>query len=158
MALGGKVSERQMLVAILAGDFLNWLEIQGRKYGELTKILGISPKTLKTKILENTGEAIEIVKALVRSGQSEKVMTSCIIDNVSLSYSAERKILLLWVAHSCLEWLKNLGSKYGKIAKIMGIPSKEGKLKILEIAEEAIEVIKKEYLCSVKKEEGRSAR
>ena len=155
-----EVKEREILVAMVAGDFLNWLEVQGRKYGELCKILGISAKSLKIKILENTKEAIEIVKALIRSGQSKKAMTSSIIDNISLSYNSERKILLLVIAHFCLEWLKNLGNKYGEIAKIMGIPSKEGKLKILEIAEEAIEIIKEKYpiFAPLKKEEDRSAR
>ena len=152
-----EVSEREILVAMVAGEFMDWLEQQGRKYGELGKILGINSKTLKTKILENAKEAIQIAKASIRSGSGEKWTAPYIDSHNSLRYTLERKILLLLITHSCFEWLKGLGERHGEMAKIMGIPSKEGKLKILDIAEEAVEVIKTKYPISAPQEEGRSA-
>ena len=142
-----EILERQILLAIIGGEFLDWLEIQGRKYGDLCKIAGIPSKTFKEKILEIAEEGRRVVKALIRNEQlAKKEITITECELVFLphweKYGWERKILVLLMARECLEWLKSLGQKYGEIAKIIGIPFTASKIEVLDILGEAIEIIK----------------
>jgi len=148
--------EHKILLSIIGGDILEWLRILGREYGELCRIVNFNSKTFKIRILENSEDAIELVDSLIPQQFTGHKMTPFIRE--WSNYSPERKMLVLMIARRCQEWLKELADKYGEIAKILDISPIDGKHKVLEIAKEAIELLKRKHPAFAPKEEGRSAR